>query len=40
MLQGITSETDLKAFYNTWPGEVDDKFEEFINNLRKGNLAE
>ena len=40
MLQGITSETDLKAFYNTWPGEVDDKFEEFINSLRKGNLAE
>ncbi|WP_198018705.1 hypothetical protein [Chloroflexus sp. Y-396-1] len=40
MLQGITSETDLKAFYNTWPGEVDDKFERFINSLRKGNLAE
>ncbi len=40
MLQGITSETDLKTLYNTWPGEVDDKFEEFVNSLRKGNLAE
>ena len=40
MLQGITSKTNLETLYNTWPGEVDDKFEEFINSLRKGNLAE
>lgn len=40
MLQGITSKTDLETLYNTWPGEVDDKFEEFVNSLRKENLAE
>jgi hypothetical protein len=39
MLQGRTS-PDLKTLYGTWPGEVDDRFEEFINRLRKGNCAE
>jgi hypothetical protein len=40
MEQGIPSPTDLKTLYGTWPGAVDDKFEEFINRLRKGNCAE
>ena len=30
---------DVSVPFGTWPGDIDDGFEELINNLRKQNMA-
>ena len=30
---------DVSVLFGTWPGDIDDGFEELINNLRKQNMA-
>lgn len=35
--QGVIPVTDVTALLGTWPGEVDDGFEEFIQDLRRQN---
>ena len=30
---------DISALYGTWPGEVDDGFEEAIDELRRGSAC-
>jgi hypothetical protein len=37
--QGVKPIDDITAFYGTWPGDVDDGFEEFVQELRQGNLT-
>jgi len=36
--QGVKPIDDITALYGTWPGDVDDGFEEFVQELRQGNL--
>ncbi len=37
--QNVKPITDIQAILGTWPGEVDDGFEEFIDHLRRQNMA-
>jgi hypothetical protein len=30
---------DVSVLFGTWPGDIDDGFEELISNLRKQNMA-
>lgn len=38
-LQAATPLKDVTSLFGTWPGEVDDGFEEFVSDLRKQNIA-
>lgn len=37
-VQGVIPVTDVSVLLGTWPGEVDDGFEEFIQDLRRQNM--
>ena len=36
--QGVKPMTNVDGLIGTWPGEVDDGFEESIRRLRKANI--
>ena len=38
--QGVHPLDDVRTLYNTWPGDVDDGFEDFIQELRRVSIAE
>jgi len=37
--QGVQPVQNVRAFFGTWPGEIDDGFEEDIQRLRRTNLV-
>jgi len=37
--QNVKPMTDVRVLFGTWPGEIDDGFEEAIDNLRHSNRA-
>lgn len=38
-LQGVEPISDVTIFYGTWPGELDDDFERFVQELRNINTV-
>ena len=38
-LQSVQPMVDVRSLFNTWPGEVDDGFEEMIDELRHSNKS-
>ncbi|MGB9671071.1 MAG: hypothetical protein ACPLXR_07980 [Halothiobacillaceae bacterium] len=39
-MQGVQPVHDIKTLYGTWPGECEDGFEIFVQELRQGNVSD
>ena len=37
-IQGVEAVSDITTLYGTWPGDTEDGFEEFVQELRQGDL--
>lgn len=37
-MQGVKPVADIKTLFGTWPGEREDGFEDFVRELRQGNV--
>ncbi|MCX7979416.1 MAG: hypothetical protein N3A68_00010 [Bacteroidia bacterium] len=38
-MQGVQPVADIRTLYGTWPGEREDGFESFVQELRQGNIS-
>jgi hypothetical protein len=38
-IQGVKPINDITSLYHTWPGNLDDGFEEFVEKLREESIA-